>query len=127
MVFTKAMIISMIISYSQMLGVDHKVALAVAKVESQYNPKAISKDKEDVGVFQLRAKYYPQYSKKELFNPHTNVILGLLTLKQMRKECPHKLNKSWTICYNRGVAGAKKVKFPEKDKYVRQIKLAMED
>ena len=127
MIFTKAMIVSMIISYSQMVGVDHKIALAVAKVESQFNPNAVSEDKEDLGVFQLRAKFYPEYSRKELLNPHTNIIMGLLTLKQMRKQCPHKLNGSWTICYNRGIAGAKNVKHPENDTYVKRVKLAMEN
>lgn len=123
--FTKAAIISLIISYAQIIGVDSRVALAVAKVESNYDHKAISADRHDYGVFQLRAKYYPEFSKKELLNPHTNIVLGLITLKQMRKECPHKLDKAWTICFNRGIAGAKKVKYPEKDKYVKKVKLAM--
>lgn len=126
MVFTKAAIVSMIIAYSQMVGVDHRVALAIAKVESNYVYNAVSPDKQDYGVFQIRAKYHPEFSKKELLNPHTNIILGLLMIKEAKQGCKHKLAHTWTVCYNRGIAGGKKVKDASKDKYVKKVRLAME-
>lgn len=41
---TEAAIMSLIVLYSNMFGFDAKVALAVAKVESNYQVNAVSKD-----------------------------------------------------------------------------------
>lgn len=118
---TEATIIALITSYSMMFNVNPKVAISVARVESRLNPKAVSRDGFDHGLFQIRSTSYPGYSKKALMNPRINIFLGVLHLKKAKDTCIHQKDLNWLTCYNLGNAGAKKVKYPHLWKYVKAV------
>lgn len=122
---SKTIIIKMIIFYSQIYGVDHKLALAVARNESNFNPNVISST-EDYGVFQLNIKSFPQYNKKQLLNPYINIPEGIKYLAKMKKECKYNKDIEWLICYNYGVGNARKVKYPKLWPYTRKIAAIIE-
>lgn len=121
---TKLLIIQMIILYSNIYGVNPQTSLAVAKIESNFNPNAIS-ETNDYGVFQLNEKSFPEYTKEQLLEPKLNIIIGIKYLAKMQKECNHKFNNQWLVCYNFGVKNSRKVKYPEKWPYVVKINRAL--
>jgi soluble lytic murein transglycosylase-like protein len=122
---TNAAIISLIIFYSNIYGIDPKVAIAVARYESSLNPNAIGKLGE-LGIFQLRPEFIPKYSKKELLNPAINIVIGIQRLKQIKETCVHKNGIDWLVCYNYGESNAKRVKYPSLFPYVKNVKKIME-
>lgn len=78
-------------------GLDPAVALAIAEVESNFNPKATGKAGE-IGLFQL----HPRYIKDASYSVEKNVELGVQNLLYWQKRCPTKKNKTFVNCYNRG-------------------------
>lgn len=121
---THAAIISLIIAYSQVFGLDPKLTLAVARVESNYNTKA-SGELAEVGLFQIRPELYPMFSKSDLQNPYTNTMIGLQMISTAKRDCPHQKGITFLICFNYGISNAKKVKHPELFPYIIKIKKAM--
>ena len=109
-------LITLIGYYSAIYGVDPRLSLAVAVVESRLNPIAVS-HKGAVGVFQLMGDSFPGYTKEQLLNPEVNIKLGIQYLAWNKKYCKHKVDETWIICFNYGVGNAKKVKFPKKFPY----------
>lgn len=103
-----------------MLGVDPSIALSVAKVESNLNPNVIGKHGE-IGLFQLRPEY-SGYTRKGLFNPHINVMAGINRIKEVQQRCRFKDDFQYLICYNIGYDGAKKIKYPSRNKYLLKVK-----
>jgi soluble lytic murein transglycosylase-like protein len=71
-------------------GVDEQLLIAIAKVESNFNPKArhINKDKTwDTGLMQINSSLLPKLSKyqiteQSLLNPCTSAHLGAWVLAQ---------------------------------------------
>lgn len=119
------LIISLILHYSALYGVDPVLALSVGYVESGLNPKAESATK-DLGVFQLNPESFKGHTKAQLLDPETNIKLGLRYLAQMKRECVHKEGITWLTCYNYGPGNAKRVKYPKRFPYVRKIRGIME-
>lgn len=78
-------------------GLDPAVALAIAEVESTFNPKATGKAGE-VGLFQL----HPRFFKNPSYEVDANVKQGVQHLLYWQKRCPTKKSKTWVNCYNRG-------------------------
>lgn len=113
------LIISYIIYYSTLYGVDPLLARAVVYVESRGNATAIGQAGE-VGLFQLLPSSFPKAGKK-LYNTKHNIAIGIKYLADMKKYCPHQLAYSFVSCYNLGVAGASKIKYPLKLKYYKNI------
>lgn len=120
---SKAAVIQLILFYSQMFGLDPKIALTIAKMESNFKVNAVGSSGE-IGVFQLLPTSYPEFEKEELKNPRTNIILGIATLKKIKDKCKH-LNKNWVVCYNAGFAGAKRIKQPSKHPYALKFNKIM--
>lgn len=118
---THTAIISLIIAYSQVFGLDPKLTLAVARVESNYNTKATGSLGE-LGLFQIRPELYPMLTRTELQNPRTNIMIGLRMLSDAKRDCPHQQDINWVICFNYGIGNSKKVKHPELFPYVKKIK-----
>ena len=115
-------VVNLIGLYSSILNFDASVALAVAKVESNLNPDAIGSLGE-IGLYQIRPEYNPSYTKENLFDVHSNIILGIKKLREERKLCPLKTSDlDYLICYNRGRSGASKVKNPSQDKYLNKVR-----
>jgi soluble lytic murein transglycosylase-like protein len=122
---TKAMIVKMIIFYSQLYHVDQNIALAVARQESNYNPNIIS-ETNDVGVFQLNVRSFPQYSINQLKDPKINIPEGIKYLAKMKKECKYNKDLEWLVCYNLGPERSKTLRYPALWPYTRKIAAIIE-
>ena len=120
MVLTKAAIISLIVSYSNFLGFDPNVAVAVATVESGLNPKAMG-TKGEVGLFQVMPQYVKGFDKNQLLHPRINIMVGIIKLKEEQEKCLHQKNIEYLVCYNYGRANAKRVRYPEVFPYVMKV------
>lgn len=120
MVLTKAAIISLIVSYSNFLGFDPNVAVAVATVESGLNPVAMG-TKGEVGLFQVMPQYVKGFDKEQLLHPRINIMVGIIKLKEEREKCLHQKNIEYLVCYNYGRTNAKRVRYPEVFPYVMKV------
>lgn len=112
-------IIKLILFYSSMYGVEPKLALSIVQVESNYKVNAVGPVGE-IGLFQIRPEYV-SVSRKALFNPQVNSLLGIQKLAQKKARCVHKADKTWVICYNRGVTGGSKVVNPYENEYYKKV------
>lgn len=108
-----------ILFYSLLNGINPLITQAVIKVESNGNPFAIGR-LGDSGLMQIRHQFVPE-SQVQLFNPCTNVRRGVELLKNAKQKCKHKLDKTWLICYNVGIAGGNRIKFPKKFPYYKKV------
>lgn len=109
--------IYLITFWSAIYGVDSKLAVAVAKHESNLNSNATGALKE-VGLFQLRPEFVKEYSRKELYDPRINIMVGVKRLAETKKKCKHKGKYEFLVCYNCGVSKGNKIKFPKQFPYV---------
>ena len=99
-------------------GVDPKLAIAVAKVESNLNPKALGK-KGEVGLFQLMP-----YHGRNLWNVKSNIRIGVRFLKRMETTCSVQDGITWVICYNQGTH--RRPKHPQLHPYYKRVVAAMQ-
>src|SRR4051812_38991367 len=100
-------------------GIDPDLVHAVIKHESNYNPNVIGLVGE-IGLMQIR----PEYSKltvKDLFNPCKNIKEGVSILKRALQNCKHQADNTWIICYNLGVTGAEKIRYPQLHSYYKKV------
>lgn len=112
-----ATLLALIMKYSLIYNVDPFLALAVAKVESNYNQQAIGSLGE-VGVFQVRPEFYPTVDLHILKN---NVRIGVKHLAKALKECKHKEDYTGVLCYNLGSAAASRIKHPKLFPYYKKV------
>jgi soluble lytic murein transglycosylase-like protein len=110
---------SCVLFWSFMNGIDPAITKAVIKVESNGNPLAVGQGK-DFGLMQVRQKFVP-YSKLQLLNSCTNVMIGTQLLAKAKASCKKCIDKTWINAYNLGHSGAKKLKYPRKFAYYRKI------
>ena len=97
-------------------GIDPHLAISVALRESRLDPSAVGKA-DDIGLFQVR-EVYSKYTKEELFDPDINIQEGIRKLAEAKRGCEH---EQWLVCFNRGVTGGSRLRYPEKDKYYRKV------
>ena len=115
------------------LGLEPRLALGMAKVESGYNPKSVS-PKGAVGVLQVMprlALHYFGIDRERLFDPQTNIRIGLSWMKLLLNRFDHNLDLS-LAAYNAGVsrvvrAGYRIPRIRETQLYVRKVKRAMKE
>lgn len=119
-----ATLLGLVLYYSGMYNINPAMVVAIIQTESQFNERALSYTN-DRGYMQLNPKSFPQYKADDLYNPEINIREGVKYLAQMRKECSHKLDDTWLICFNLGVNKAKLVKHPKLFPYYRKVKLVM--
>lgn len=112
-------LIALIGYYSAVYGVDPKLALSVAVVESRLNPTAVS-ERGAIGVFQLMPQSF-NMPARDLFNPEVNIKLGVKYLSWNKKYCKHKVDNTWLVCYNYGIGNAARVKYPKLFPYYKQV------
>lgn len=86
------------------------------------NPNAVSKTN-DGGLFQLNAKYHKFHNPKWVFDPQINSAIALKKLQILKNKCFHKKNERYLLCYNMGNAGAKKIKNPDKQTYLKKMNI----
>jgi soluble lytic murein transglycosylase-like protein len=109
------MLYQCILYYSLLAGVDPTVTETVIKMESNGNPNVIG-TKGDTGLMQIRYQYVPE-TQKQLLNPCINIRRGTQLLRQAMNKCAHKTKNQWLICYNAGIAGGNKIRFPDLHPY----------
>ena len=112
-------ILGYILLYSSLYHVDPDMVKAVVQVESRGRSDKIGAAGE-VGMMQLMPLYF-RYDVSKLKKPRLNISLGVRHLADMQKRCSHQVDQTWIICYNLGVAGAKKIKHPKKFPYYRDV------
>ncbi len=108
--------------YSALNGIDPQIAFQMARIESNMNPNAISKT-QDGGLFQLNKNYYKFHNLKWIFDPQVNSSLALGRLKKLKESCHYKINNTYVLCYNMGEAGARKIKNPYKQTYLKKMNI----
>lgn len=113
-------IASLIVFYANLLNFDPTLAVAVAKVESGLNPKAVGGQGE-IGLFQLKPQFVRAVAKPQLFNPHVNIIVGIERLKEEKNKCVHNAGFTYLVCYNYGRTNARKVTQPKTFPYVIKV------
>lgn len=114
------LILSYILLYSSMYSVDPLLVRAVIEVESRGNIHQTGAAGE-IGLMQLLPESFPHLNHKKLENPKLNIQMGVKYLAEMKKYCPHQEDMTWLVCYNAGVGGASKFKFPKKFVYYKKV------
>lgn len=121
---TTSAIIALIVLHAQIAGIDPDLAVAVAKVESNMNVNAVGSVGE-IGLFQIRPEFHPEYTKKQLKKPEINIMLGMEILKNYKRTCMHHKGIDWLTCYNAGPGKAAFIKNPSQFTYVRKVRTEM--
>ena len=104
-------------------GVDFSLIKAVIQVESDFNPKAVSK-KGAKGLMQIMPDNYKKLYIKDPFNPSQNIMGGTLYLQQLLTRYDNKLPLA-LAAYNAGPTAVDKYKrvppYKETQNYVRKV------
>ena len=118
----KQRILDMIRSLAKKYGVNINLAKAIAKIESDYDPKSISKSGAK-GVMQLMDKTAKSYGVENPFNVKDNIKGGILFLKHLIKKY-HDV-KLIAAAYNAGESAVDKYRgippFSETERYVKKF------
>ena len=115
-------IIALIMALAPLFNIDPRVAVEVARHESSLNPKARGAAGE-IGLFQIMPDIAKRkgFTKKQLQTPILNIYFGLQMLQDAKKNCIHKKQNDWLVCYNYGAKNALKVKHPRLWPYTKFI------
>jgi soluble lytic murein transglycosylase-like protein len=108
-----------ILFYSFLNGINPEITKAVIEVESRGNPFALGTH-QDSGLMQIRHQFVPE-TQKQLLQSCTNVMRGVAILKEARDKCKHQLNNTWLVCYNLGLKGGSKIKYPSSFIYYKKV------
>ena len=104
-------------------GVEFSLIKAVIHVESDFNPKAVSK-KGAKGLMQIMPDNYKTLLVKDPFNPSQNIMGGTLYLQRLLKRYEYKLPLV-LAAYNAGPVAVDKYKrippYKETQNYVRKV------
>lgn len=114
---------SCVLFYSLMHGLNPVLTNAIIQVESRENPFSIGSHG-DSGLMQIRHQFVPE-TQLQLLNSCTNIERGVQLLKKAKQDCIHKANNTWVICYNLGIKGARKIKYPSSFIYYKKVMNAM--
>jgi len=104
-------------------GLDEKIITGVIAVESNFNPRAVSR-KQAQGLMQLIPQTAARYSVANIFDPAQNIDAGTRYLKDLLQKYRGNLALA-LAAYNAGPEMVERYggipPFPETQKYVRQI------
>ncbi len=104
-------------------GVEFSLIKAVIKIESSFNPKAVSK-KGAKGLMQIMPMNYKTLSVKDPFDPSDDIMGGTLYLQRLLRRYKYKLPLV-LAAYNAGPEAVDKYKrippYAETQNYVRQV------
>jgi soluble lytic murein transglycosylase-like protein len=104
-------------------GVEFSLIKAVIKVESGFNPKAVSK-RGAKGLMQIMPDNYKNLDVKDPFNPSQNIMGGTLYLQRLLVRYEYKLPLA-LAAYNAGPHAVDKYKrippYKETQNYVRKV------
>ncbi|RMH00507.1 MAG: lytic transglycosylase [Aquificota bacterium] len=87
-------------------GVDPYLLVAIAKVESNFNPRAVNTNKNgtrDYGIMQINSYWVERYKLplEWVFEPCYNIHMGAMVLKRCMYAYPQSLALA-VDCYNKG-------------------------
>lgn len=99
-------------------GINPKLALAIAKTESNLNPKARG-SKGEIGLFQIMPKTYPGVY---LVDTDKNIKYGVKLLAKYKKQCKD-MGDAWFVCYNNGPN--RRPRYPYWHPYYKRVMFAM--
>lgn len=74
---------------------------------------------------QIRHQFVPE-TKHQLFQSCTNIMRGTAILAEAKKKCKHTIDETWIVCFNLGITGGSKIRFPKKWKYYKKVMREME-
>jgi soluble lytic murein transglycosylase-like protein len=97
-------------------GIDPDLAVAIAIVESQVDPRAIGAAGER-GVFQLHPRYHAIVADES-----ENIDTAIAYLKKIEGRCRALYEEAWYVCYNYGPN--KRLKQPKQTKYFKKVQRA---
>lgn len=100
---------------------DPDLAVAIAKVESGLNQKAVG-SKGEIGLYQLR----PEFHASNIRETKTNIKTAILYLKRIKAKCEPKFGDAWFICYNLGPNYAKPIRHPKLFPYYKRVLAQMD-
>ncbi len=104
-------------------GVEFSLIKAVIKVESDFNPEAVSK-KGAKGLMQIMPDNFKSLAVKDPFNPYQNIMAGAFYLQQLLKRYEYKLHLV-LAAYNAGPEAVDKYKkippYEETQNYVKKV------
>ncbi len=113
----------MISKASREHGVDFSLLKAMIKVESNFNPKAVSR-KGAKGLMQIMPCNYKKLNIKDPFNPWENIMGGTQYFKYLLNRFDGKLPLA-LAAYNAGPKTVEQYKkippYPETEKYVEKV------
>ncbi len=112
-------ILNLVLFWSSVYNVDPRVAMQVIAVESNYKVNAVGSQGE-VGLMQLAPDSFPKLKRSTLFDPAVNIRLGIKYISECKRSCKHKKDKDYLVCYNAGITGGSKYKYPRMSKYLKQ-------
>jgi soluble lytic murein transglycosylase-like protein len=101
-------------------NVDQNLIKSIIYTESKYQHKVLG-SLDDVGLMQIRHTLVPHHLEL-LQEPCVNIFLGTKILSEIKYQCKHKLDKTFVICYNKGVTGGSRINYPLKDTYYKKVK-----
>lgn len=97
--------------YGKQYGIPPQILWGIAKVESNFNPYAVNKNKNntyDIGLMQINTIHLKTLAKegiepRDLFHPETSVAVGTYILSK----CFEKHGQNWKglTCYNGKIEG----------------------
>lgn len=97
-------------------GIDPSLALAIAEVESRFNPHAVGSIGE-IGLFQLRPEFHPVVPGRV----RHNIRVATQYLAQLKRQCAH-YGEAYFVCFNYGPS--RKLKYPQLFPYYSKVKAA---
>lgn len=108
---------------SQKHGVSFAILKAIMKVESNFNPKAVSK-KGAMGLMQIMPENFKSLQIKNPFNPRENIMAGAWYFKQLLNRFDGKLHLA-LAAYNAGPDNVSRLKtippIRETELYVKKV------
>lgn len=114
---SRTQIESYIVKSSQKHHVDPRLALAIAEVESGFNPNMVGSLGE-VGVFQLR----PEFHSVVKGNTKQNIDVAIKYLAHLKRQCGD-YGDAFFVCYNYGPS--RQLKHPKLFPYYKRVQLAL--
>lgn len=96
-------------------GLDPELVMAVIEVESRFNPQAVGQSHGEIGLMQLRPKYFPTATH----DIHENIRIGVEELVRIKKSKWKYAGCAWFVYYNTGVNRA--LNSPSEHPYFKKV------